>query len=292
MLTSLNPRVAGMVAMLAAVALFAAMDTALKILSAHYPAAQVAALRGLVSLPIVLVWSVWAGGVRPLVQVRWPLHLVRGALSIIMMITFSFGMQTLSLSEAYAIFFVSPLVATLFSMWVFGDRVQPVQWVAIGLGFVGVVIVLKPQSVGFVTAGGLAMLVCAICYSMTSVLVRLLGRTDSTYAMMFWMTTMLAVGATLIALPVWIPIRTEDSWLLLLVAVAGSLAQYCITVAFQRAPAASVAPLEYTALAWGAAIDFVIWHAVPPLRVFAGAGIVIVSGMLLLRHEARRGAGH
>jgi drug/metabolite transporter (DMT)-like permease len=280
-----------MLAMLAAVAFFAAMDAALKALTANYPSAQVAALRGLVSLPIVLLWSLWVGGWRPLVEVRWPLHLVRGALSILMMIAFAFGMKTLSLSEAYAIFFVSPLVATLFSMWIFGDRVQSMQWLAIAAGFVGVVIVLKPESAGFVTVGGLAMLVCAICYSMTAVLVRVLGRTDSTFSMMFWMTAILAVGATIIAVPVWQPIKREHYWLLGIIAVTGSVAQYFITVAFQRAPAASVAPLEYTALAWGAAVDYLIWHAVPPLRVFAGAAIVIVSGLLLLRHESRAASG-
>jgi drug/metabolite transporter (DMT)-like permease len=282
-----NSRLAGMAAMLVAVAFFAFMDAGLKQLAAHYSAAQVAALRGLSSLPIVAAWSLWAGGVRPLIHVRWSLHLIRGVLAVIMLISFSYGVKTLSLSEAYAIFFVAPLIVTLFTMMFLGERVVGVQWLAIVLGFAGVLIVLKPEGAGFVSLGGLAILCCAVCYSLASVLVRVLGRTDTTYSMMFWMTTMLAVGSTLIALPGWQPIRAEDWGVLAVIAVAGSVAQYCVTVAFQKAPPASVAPLEYSAIAWGALIDYLVWAAVPGLRVYVGAAIVIASGLLLLRHESR-----
>jgi drug/metabolite transporter (DMT)-like permease len=282
-----NSRLAGMAAMLVAVAFFAFMDAGLKQLAAHYSAAQVAALRGLSSLPIVAAWSLWAGGVRPLIHVRWSLHLIRGLLAVIMLISFSYGVKTLSLSEAYAIFFVAPLIVTLFTMMFLGERVVGVQWLAIVLGFAGVLIVLKPEGAGFVSLGGLAILCCAVCYSLASVLVRVLGRTDTTYSMMFWMTTMLAVGSTLIALPGWQPIRAEDWGVLAVIAVAGSVAQYCVTVAFQKAPPASVAPLEYSAIAWGALIDYLMWAAVPGLRVYVGAAIVIASGLLLLRHESR-----
>jgi drug/metabolite transporter (DMT)-like permease len=282
-----NSRLAGMAAMLVAVAFFAFMDAGLKQLAAHYSAAQVAALRGLSSLPIVAAWSLWAGGVRPLIHVRWSLHLIRGLLAVIMLISFSYGVKTLSLSEAYAIFFVAPLIVTLFTMMFLGERVVGVQWLAIVLGFAGVLIVLKPEGAGFVSLGGLAILCCAVCYSLASVLVRVLGRTDTTYSMMFWMTTMLAVGSTLIALPGGQPIRAEDWGVLAVIAVAGSVAQYCVTVAFQKAPPASVAPLEYSAIAWGALIDYLMWAAVPGLRVYVGAAIVIASGLLLLRHESR-----
>jgi drug/metabolite transporter (DMT)-like permease len=208
-------------------------------------------------------------------------------LSVVMLVSFSFGVKTLSLSEAYAIFFVAPLIVTMFSMFFLGEKVVGVQWLAIALGFLGVLIVLKPEGAGFASIGGLAIMCCAVCYSLTSVLVRVLGRTDSTYSMMFWMTTMLALGATALAIPNWMPIRSEDWGLLALVAVTGSIAQYCVTVAFQKAPPASVAPLEYSALGWGALIDFIVWQAVPGARVYVGAAIVIASGLLLLRHETR-----
>jgi drug/metabolite transporter (DMT)-like permease len=276
-------------AMLIAVAIFSAMDACLKALAGHYPAPQVAALRGLSSLPVVLVWGLWAGGVRPLLRVRWPLQIVRGVLSVVMLISFSYGVKRLALSETYSIFFVAPLLVTVFSLVLLGERVVSAQWWAIAVGFIGVLVALQPKGTGLVSAGGLAVLGCAVCYSLSIVAMKALSRTDSIFAMTFWMTAMLAIGATAIAWPGWLPIRAADWWLIVMVAVTGSVAQYCITRAFQLAPAASIAPLEYTALAWGLLLDLTIWASLPGLRTLAGAAIVIVSGLILLRHESRRG---
>src|SRR5690606_15652373 len=88
--------------MAAAVALFALMDAGLKLLSPHYPALQVGALRGLASLPFILAWALATVGWRGLLRVRWPLHLLRGALGIAMMAGFVYGLRTLPLATAYA----------------------------------------------------------------------------------------------------------------------------------------------------------------------------------------------
>ncbi len=279
-----------MTAMLVAVAFFAFMDACLKGLVAHYPAAQVAAIRGLASLPIVLIWALWAGGLRTLIDVRWPLQILRGLIAIVMLVSFTYGIKSLSLSEAYAIFFVAPLLIALCSMWLLGERVVLVQWIAILIGFAGVLIVLRPTARGFTSLGGVAILLSAVCYALVAVLVRVLGRTDSTHSMMVYMTGLVGFGAAAIAWPGWQAIRPEHWWLIGLVAVTGSVAQYCITLAFQRAPAASVAPLEYTALAWGALVDFLVWNTLPQIRVFVGAAIVIACGLLLLRHESQTAA--
>ena len=114
-------------------------------------------------------------------------------------------------------------------------------------------------------------------------LVKVIGRTDSTHSMMFWLILVMAFGALALAAPGWLPIRSVDWPILAAIAVFGTIAQYCVTVAFQRAPAASVAPLEYTALVWGVLIDLSVWGKAPQLRTLLGAGIVIAAGVLLLR---------
>jgi drug/metabolite transporter (DMT)-like permease len=283
-------RLAGMVAMLAGVGAFAFMDAGLKLLTAHYPSAQVAALRGLAALPVVFMWALYAGGIRQLVRVRWPLHIVRGVLSVFMMLTFTFALKQLSLAKAYALFFVAPLLIAVLSIFMLGERVQRVQWLAIFIGFAGVLIVLKPGAVGFGWLGTIAVLGTAVCYSLSSILVRIIGRTDSTQSMIFWMTCMLAIGATLIALPGWQPLA-RDHWPIILgVAVTGAIGQWGITEAFKRAPAASVAPLEYSGLAWVMMIDFLVWSVWPEWTTLAGATVIIGSGLYLLRFESRRTA--
>ncbi len=285
-----NEKLVGMVAMLIGVGSFAFMDAGLKLLSEHYPAVQVAALRGLAALPVVFLWALYAGGARQLLQVRWPLHLVRGVLSVLMMVTFTFALKSLSLAKTYSIFFIAPLLIALLSTLLLGERVRRVQWMAIGVGFAGVLVVLKPETTGFGWWGTLAVVATAVCYAVSSVLVKVLGRTDSTQAMMFWMTGMLAFGATLLALPQWAPIAREHYLILAGVAVTGAVGQWGITVAFKHAPAASVAPLEYTGLAWVTIIDLAVWSTVPSSRTLLGAALIIGCGLYLIRYEARRAA--
>ena len=90
-----------MVAMLIAAAAFAFMDAGLKLLTAHYPAAQVAAMRGISALPLVFAWAMINGGAGQLVRVRWRLHLLRGVLAVLMMVSFTYGLKTLSLSRMF-----------------------------------------------------------------------------------------------------------------------------------------------------------------------------------------------
>jgi drug/metabolite transporter (DMT)-like permease len=278
----------GMVAMLVAAGAFAFMDAGLKLLTAHYPAAQVAALRGWSALPLVFIWALVAGGAAQLVNIRWPLHLIRGVLGVFMMITFTYALKTLSLARAYSLFFIAPLLIALLSSVMLGERVRRAQWVAVGVGFAGVLIVLKPETSGFGWAGSLAVLGTALSYALSSNMVKIIGRTDSTQSMMFWLTAMMAMGSTALALEDWQPIREQDYFIIGGVALTGAIGQWGVTEAFRRAPAASVAPLEYSGLAWVIGIDFVIWSVVPGWRTLAGAAVIIASGLFLLRFESRR----
>jgi drug/metabolite transporter (DMT)-like permease len=285
-----NEKLAGMTAMLIGVAAFSFMDAGLKLLTAHYSSAQVAALRGLAALPVVFAWALYSGGARQLVNVRWSLHLVRGVMSVFMMVTFTYALKSLSLAKTYSIFFVAPLLITLLSIVLLGERVRRAQWLALLGGFAGVLIVLKPETTGFGWWGTLAVLGTAAAYAVSSVVVKILGRTDSTQSMMFWMTAMLAVGATMLAWPGWMPIARDHYPILAGVAVTGAIGQWGITVAFKHAPAASVAPLEYTGLAWVMVIDLAVWSAIPSLRTLLGAAVIIACGLYLIRFEARGAA--
>jgi drug/metabolite transporter (DMT)-like permease len=282
-----SEKVAGMAAMLTGVASFALMDAGLKVLAENYPTMQAAALRGLVALPLVFAWAMVSGGLRQLVQVRWPLHLIRGLLSIAMMATFVYALNRLSLGKSYALFFVAPVLIVLLSILMLGERVRRSQWVAIAIGLGGVLLVALPGSSAIGWLGKLAVIGTALCYAFSSVLVRIIGRTDSTQSMVFWMTCMMAIGSTLLALADWRPVEERHYLLLAGVAVTGAIGQWGITYAFKHAKAATVAPLEYTGLAWAVIIDLLVWSAAPEWSTLAGAAVLIASGVYLLRSEAR-----
>ena len=271
--------------MLAAVALFALMDSLLKMLSAHYPSMQVAALRGASSLPIVLAWAVATVGVRPLFRVRWSLHLLRGALGVMMMVSFVYALRSLPLSTTYSIFFVAPLMITALSVPFLGERVGPRRWIAIAIGLVGVLVVLRPTGAGVMSLAGLAVLLSALGYAVSAITVRILAKTDSVQSMMVWLLALMALGAGVMAAPEWVPVQRGDWWLIAALGVAGALGQYAITLAFKWGEASLIAPLEYTALVWGVCLDLAIWGVLPDNITWIGAAIIVASGLYLLRRE-------
>ena len=271
--------------MLAAVALFALMDAGLKQLTAHYPPLQVAALRGAASLPFVLAWALATVGVMPLLRVRWSLHLLRGVLGVTMMVSFVYAITSLPLSTAYSVFFVAPLLITALSVPVLGEKVGPRRWAAIAIGLVGVLVLLRPSGQGLISLAALAVLLSALMYAISALTVRVLARTDSTLSMMVWLMTMIAVGAGVLAIPGWVPLRAADGWLILAVGITGALGQYAITEAFRRGQASLIAPLEYTALVWGVLLDATLWGVLPDRVTWLGAGIIVASGLYLLARE-------
>ena len=281
---ALQPRRAALL-MLVSVALFALMDAGLKTLSAHYPLFQVAAMRGLSSLPLVLGWALASAGAGALLRVRWPLHLVRGVLGIVMMASFVYALKRLPLSTAYSIFFVAPLLITALSVPILGEHVGPRRWTAIAVGLLGVLVVLRPTGEGVLTLAGLAVLVAAFGYAVSAILVRVLARTDSTQATTFWLLALMALGAGLLAWPGWVPLRGEHAAIIAGIGIAGALGQYTITEAFRSGEASLVAPLEYSALVWGVLLDLSLWGVLPDGLTWLGAAIIVGSGLYLIRRE-------
>ena len=272
--------------MLAAVAVFSLMDAGLKELSTHYPSMQVAALRGAASLPLALAWALSTTGWRPLVRVRWRLHVLRGALGVMMIAAFVHGVRALPLSTAYSIFFVAPLLITALSVPILGERVAPRRWIAIAMGMIGVLIVLRPTGEGVMTTAGLAILLAALGYAGAAITVRVLAGTDSTQAMVVWLMASMAIGAGALAAPGWVPLRGEHAALIAGVGLAGALGQYAITEAFRLGEASLLAPLEYSALLWGALLDLTFWHVLPDGITWIGAAVIVSSGLYLVRGEA------
>jgi drug/metabolite transporter (DMT)-like permease len=189
------------------------------------------------------------------------------------------------LSTAYAITFVAPMLVTAMAGPLLGERVGPGRWVAILVGLVGVLVILRPTGQGMATLGGLAILLAAICYAASAITVRLLAQRDSIQSMVLWFIVLLSLGAGLMAAPGWLPLQTSDLWVIAGVGVSGSLAQVALTEAFRRGEASLIAPFEYSALVWGVCLDLALWHVLPDGVSWIGAGIIVVSGLYLLRRE-------
>ncbi|WP_369967867.1 DMT family transporter [Stenotrophomonas rhizophila] len=274
--------------MLMAVACFSLMDAGMKQLASSYPTLQVTFLRGAASLPFVLVWVLATAGPRSLVPKRWALHLLRGALGMAMIGCFVYALRSLPLSTAYTIYFVAPLLIAALSVPLLGEHVGPRRWIAIGIGLIGVLVVLRPGVGGFISVPGLMVLLAATAYAVAAITVSMLTRTDTPQSMVVWFLVIMAVGAGLLALPDWQPLQLGHAALIAGMGLAGAGGQVALTRAFQLGEASLIAPLEYTGLVWVIGWDLLFWGALPDRFTWLGAAIIVASGLYLLHRERVR----
>jgi drug/metabolite transporter (DMT)-like permease len=274
--------------MIAAVGSFAVMDAAMKQLGQHLGPMQVTFLRGAASLPIVLLALGISRRLKDIRPVRWPLHVLRGLLSVALLWSFVYSVRVLSLADSYSIYLSAPLLITALSVPLLGEHVGLRRWLAIAVGMAGVIVMLRPTAASVVTLGGFAAFMAAVFYALSAISITVLSRTDTPASMVFWTMAVVAVAAGIACASTWTPVRGEDAGWILLLGSSGAAGQYFITQAFRLAPASVVAPFEYTALLWGIVLDWVLWDVLPGSRLLAGGSLVVASGLYLMWHS--RGA--
>ena len=262
--------------MVLGVAAFAVHDMVGKVVVERYPVLQMLALRSGIALLILTAVVSRQGGVPPLPRSSVPAHLVRLAAMLGAIFLFFTALQELPLADATAIAFGAPFVMLALSGPLLGERVSRGAWGAVAVGFVGVLIVVKPGA-SFEPAALLAV-AASVLYALGMLTTRHLGRTESVLSMLFWMIAGQCLMA-LLALPfVWEPVEAKHWPLLAALAALNLLGQLGLVRAFSLAPVSVVAPFEYSALLWAAILGFVVFGDVPSARLWFGAAIIIGAG--------------
>jgi len=280
----------GILCMLAAVATFSVMDVCMKRLAETYPAMQVTFLRGIASLPFVFLATSLFGQWQDLIPNRWRLHLLRGVLQVITLYFFVYAVSRLSLANAYTIFMSAPLLITALSVPFFGERVGWQRWLAVVIGLIGVLVVLRPSGADVAVSsmailGGLAAVASAAAYALGALLIRVLSSTETSVATMFWALFFTALFAGVLSIAGWVPVRWDHWPWIAVIGVTGAFGQHFLTEAFRLAAPPAIAPLEYTALAWGMLFDWLLWMTVPSSRMLIGAAIIVASGLYIIHRE-------
>jgi drug/metabolite transporter (DMT)-like permease len=280
----------GIAFMIAGVFVFAIMDSLMKRLSSSYGPLQISCLRCLSSLLFLLPPITWQRSWAALRPSNAPLHLFRAALGISMLVSFVFAVHRLSLAQTYSLFLAAPLLMTALSVPIHGERVAAKRWLWIIVGLSGVLVILQPWAKGsFSMVAASAAALATICYSLSALTVRTLGRGNSNMAMVFWYLLMVGAGSGVLAAGEWRPVPVSDWGWLIGIGVTGALGQMWLTEAFRRAPPSVVGPFEYTAILWAFAIDWIFWSASPSLSLIVGACIVVASGIVIILDERRLG---
>ncbi len=275
----------GILYMLASVFLFSFQNAIGKWLAQSYPVPMLVFFRSAVAL-LPSYWLVTrAGGVRILRTNRLGAQFGRAAIWGGSNVASFFAFHLLPLADAIALTFAAPLFLTILSRPLLKEPVSRERWIAVSLGFVGVLVMARPSGAGSIL-GMICALFCAACNAFGTLAVRGLTRTESTASIVFYTALFMTFGS-LPALPFfWRTPNLPDLALFCSIGLIGGISQYWVTQALYYAPAAAVSPFNYTALIWGSLLGFVVWDEVPGTAVVIGAAIITLSGLYLLYYEA------
>jgi len=276
-----------MLTICAGVACLVVNDSVAKLLTDRYPPIQILFLRNLVAVPIIAAVILPVVGVAGLVTRHPGLHALRGLLMVTAATLFFTALARMPLAEATALVFSAPIFITALSVPLLGERVGWRRWGAVLLGFVGVLVLLRPGSAAFQPAA-LLPVGTALGYALFMLSARWIDRSERLWTMMLFAMLFPMIYAAPVALAVWSPVRPADAGLFLATAVFGSLGLALIGQAFRMAPAAIVAPFDYTALIWATGLGWLIWGDVPTVWTLAGAGIIVLGGLIIILREARQ----
>ncbi|APE45663.1 EamA family transporter (plasmid) [Sulfitobacter alexandrii] len=276
----------GIALMCAGVASLSANDALAKLLVEDHAPLQILFMRNVIALPFALALVLAIGGTGALRSHRPAAHLVRGVLWIAATILFFTSFRYLELAEATALIFVAPLFITALSALFLGEVVGRRRWLAVIAGFVGVLIVIRPGTAAFQPVSLLPVLT-ALIYALLMLSARWVDSRESVWTMLLYLTGTSAVLSALIVPFFWTPVRPENLWLFVAIALFGTAGMTMMTQAFRLAPAGIVAPLDYTGIVWATAFGWLIWREVPDAPAFIGAGVIICSGLFIIWREHR-----
>lgn len=265
-------------------------DAIMKSVTASLPLGESIFLRGLFSFgPVMLlVWR--AGGLEVLRIRRWGPQLARGLLLAFSTLCFLESLSHMQLAESTALVFASPILLTILAPWLLKEHVGTREWLAVVVGFCGVLLMVQPDADGFRWVVMLP-LASALSEALRDVITRKLMSSETSESMLMVSLVAVTVVAVLTSGFGWqVPSQNQ----LLLLALAGLLlgaAQFLMTDAFRYASAVVVAPFRYAGVVWALAAGFVAFGELPDGPALAGAALVVASGLYVLAQSLRRARG-
>lgn len=227
---------------------------------------------------------------RRLMVARPDLHIARGLLICMSTMFGTFGISVLPLAELTAIGFSGPLVATLLAIPFLGERVGIRRWTAVIVGFIGVLIVVRPGTSAFNPAA-LFVIAGASCWGCGFVITRKIGTSDGAPTMLIWTSLVGLVLSSLIVAPFWRWPSAFEWGLLAAMAALNLLSQFMIIWAVAYAPASTIAPMTYLQLVWATVVGYVAFGNLPDRWAIVGALVICASGLYVWHRERVRRLG-
>ena len=304
---ALSRNTAGIVYLIAGIAVFGVQDLILKLLSGTYPLHQAMVLRSLTAVPFLLILVQINGGLATLVTPGLRRMIGRGFIMFVAYTSYYLALAALPLATTVALYFAAPLFITLLSVLILHEHVGPLRWLAVGAGFVGVIIMVRPGSDLFDWAAPLAVL-SGLTYGVSMVSARRMGITETAAALAFWGNAVFlfcalvlsgifgtgdfaGTGHKSIAFMTrgWVMPTGSDTHLMMACGVIAAVGLTLLTQAYRISQSNVVAPFEYTALIWGVLYGWVFWADWPDTTGWIGISIIVSAGLFVIWLERLEG---
>jgi drug/metabolite transporter (DMT)-like permease len=283
--------VLGLVYANCAVFLFTVMDAVIKSVAQTFPTGEIIFFRNIFAFIPLLAFALWRHGGVPLKTAQPWGHVMRGVFGVASMFCFFLSYKLMPLSDAIALGLSGPIFITVLSVPILGEHVGWRRWSAVIVGFIGVLVMTRPGSTLF-DIHALVPLAAAVLYAVAMISIRKLGATEPSTTIVFHFT-MFATLASLLTIP-WGMTHPEQAWVmpggwqwlvLIIIGTLGGMAQIVMTMAYQRARAATVASFDYTALVYAFILGAIFFHERPDIYLIVGGLIVVAAGIYIIHRE-------
>ncbi|HEY5569638.1 MAG TPA: DMT family transporter [Gammaproteobacteria bacterium] len=280
----------GVLLKLTSVVLLSSLAACVKYLGDAIPSGQTMFVRGLISVVVLAALAWRTEGLQLLRTSNFRSHALRSLSGTISMFCWFTALTMIPLADFTAISFTAPMFLTILAMLFLGERIHRYRWTALGVGFVGVLIMIGPHlSFGDGATGVTIALGAAVFGALAMMFLRGMssgGEHAITITFYFSLTSMVCAAFT--AFWGW-PMPTGRQWLfIVLVGVFGVLGQLLMTFSYRYAEASTIAPLDYSNLLVAVAFGYFFFDEIPQVSIWLGAPLVIAAGLIILWREYRR----
>ena len=280
-----NAPLLGVAYMCAGVLMFVTGDALSKNLVTTYSVPQIAFVKSMAALIVLLPWIVRANTRERLKTSRPWMHVMRAAFGLAEMACFLLALRTIGLAEVTAIYYAAPLIATALSVVLLGEHVSVQRWGAVAVGFVGMLIIIQPEASLGIGLGTVYITMGMVLYATLMIINRVMGASETTTSMVLYAVISEAIVMGVLAPFFWTPMSLFDALHMAALGLVITLGIFAFTRAYMLAPVATVAPFDYTALIWAVLFGFVFWGELPALAVWLGAGLILICGLYVLYRE-------
>jgi len=272
---------------LAGFTFFSIHDVIIKVLSSYYLPIQIIFFTSLIAVPIALFLIASTGDLKSLRPVYPKIMLARVIILSITGICVFFAISTIPLAEVYALLFSSPIIITALSVPILSEQVGWRRWIAVMIGFCGVLIILQPN-VTIPQLGHLAAISAAFGISVNSIFLRKFGtKEQGGLVLLYPLIGNIVIMGVLLPL-VYVPMPLEHLGLLSLVSIFSIIAMGFLIFAYRVSEAALVAPMQYSQMIWGIIIGWLLFAETVETHVLVGAIIIIFSGIFIFLREVKK----